>query len=172
MGAQTMFHKHTLWIEKPLPDAHRGIFGNSSDFTAKGTAIFSDDKPFSRRSARSWSAGDAGGSAGDRRAAMEQKKDGDDDHPRRPLRSSCRRCGRGGRWLDGWAASAGGSIRVTVAAAGAGQRPGRKRVSGPFQSVAAPVEAGTEKMADGSGKWPVLCAHSVSAAVVTMQRMR
>ncbi len=156
MGIQTMCHKHSLWIEKPLPDAHRGIFGNSGDSAAKSISIFPDGTLFSRRSARSWPAGDRG-------TAMAAKKDGDGDHPRRPLRSSRRRWGRDGRWLDGWAASAGGAIRVTVAAAAAGRVPDRERVSGPFQSVAAQAEARPHNMAEGSGKSPDLSAHTVSS---------
>jgi hypothetical protein len=156
MGTQTMFHKHPLWIEKPLPDAHRGNFGNSGDFTAKGTALFPNEIPFLRRSVRFWSAADRG-------TAMEEKNDRDGGHTRRPLRSFRRRCGRDGRWGDGRAASGGGSTRVTAVAAGAERLRDREPFSGPFQSVAAPAGAGAEKTGNGPGKWPDLCAHFVSA---------
>jgi hypothetical protein len=45
------------------------------------------------------------------------EEDGDDDHPRRPLRSFCPRWGRDGRRLDGWAASFSGRSQQPGAAA-------------------------------------------------------
>ena len=163
MGAQTMCHKLSLWLEKPLPDADRAIFGNSGGLSAKSAGIFPDEGHFWRRSARFWSAGDRG-------TAMEQKNDGDDDHPRRPLRSFCRRCGRDGRWCHGWAASAGGAIRVTVAAAGAERVPGREQFLR-LSIGCGPVEAGAEKIGGEFGKMAgFMCLFQVAGWRLGRQR--
>jgi hypothetical protein len=203
MCIPTVSYKHSLWAWRPPRGGVSCLFGNSGDLTVKSGAIFSD--PFMPagyfvrlrsigahvdllRSAPialpSSSAAGLRGSEGpeNRRARTNgdrKKAEADDDHPRRPLRSFCRRCGRDGRSLDG-----GLVVRaVTRVAAEAGRRQsramGRHHFPGLFQQLGAAAAGWRRKSPKGSenegifgGRCACCCRAACRASPVAWRMVR